>query len=440
MGILTQWLPLESVAWLGRFVALGLVAFGWVRLLPHLVKGRWTSLWAMWGYLALAAVGNWSGEWIIGGVEGKVFSYGFGFLAMALWLERRVVWSAFFAGLGVSFHPVVGGWIVIAAGIATFITWLSRKPANPDASRLSPRDGAIALGIFVVTSLPGIWPALDLLGNEDLKQAQTVTWIQVFYRINHHLDPMTFSQARNASYGLMAVLWLVIRSRAGFGSAERWFAWFVGASIGIALIGVGLGYGERPIQSLDEITLRYRLLKFYPFRLADVMLPIAASITMAGLAARGLGNGLANLWGGPNRARVRCWLVFGSLMAFSLLTSAVDQNPSRMSQEQLRDWLDVCRWIREETPADVMVWTPTNSWAFKWYAERAEYVSRKDCPQDSKGIIEWNRRMRIDRVGDAMKEEPQLQFAIYDKSTLPTEPVYQNDHYRIYDLSAFSRE
>ena len=34
-----------------------------------------------------------------------------------------------------------------------------------------------------------------------------------------------------------------------------------------------------------------------------LMLPVAASITVAGLAARGVENGLANLWGGSSRAR-----------------------------------------------------------------------------------------------------------------------------------------
>jgi hypothetical protein len=435
VGVFTLWFPLDAVAWLGRLLALGLIAWGWARLVPHLVPGRWTTLWAMWAYLAIAAVGNWSGEWIIGGVEGKNFSYGFGFWAMALWFERRIIFSACIAGLGVSFHPVVGGWFAIAAAIAILSTAFLRKSTDPQLPKIPLRVWGLAIGIFVLASLPGILPTLELLGHEDLRQAKIVAWIQVFYRLQHHLDPMTFSQSRNVAYGLMAVLWLLARHRLNWGSNERWFAWFVGASIGIALIGVAMGYGERPIASPWVIPLRYRLLKFYPFRLADIMLPVAVAITLAGLAAYGLQGGLSNLWQSPGRARVKCWLAFGSLMIFSLLYPAVDQNPSRMSEAQLRDWIDACEWIREETPADAMVWTPANTWAFKWYAERAEYVSRKDCPQDAEGIIEWNRRMRIHYIGEALKEEPRLTFAILHKTTLPLEPVYQNDHYRIYKLT-----
>ncbi len=261
-----------------------------------------------------------------------------------------------------------------------------------------------------------------------------MTWIQTFNRLQHHLDPMTFSQANYVAYGLMAAVWLLMRYRLKWGTAERWFAWFVAGSMGIALTGVGLGYGDRPIESLKQITWQYRLLKFYPFRLADVMLPIAAAITVAGLAAFGLQNGLANLWGSSRKACLRCWLIFACFFGFSLAAPAVDRNPSRMSEEQLGDWLDVCRWIREETPTDSMVWTPRNSWAFKWYAQRAEYVSRKDCPQDAEGIIEWNRRMQNNDVIQAFREQPHLNYVILNKGKLTLKPVYKNATYRIYDL------
>jgi hypothetical protein len=323
------------------------------------------------------------------------------------------------------------------------ITWLS--PAREDRQQpderepIPRRDWAIAFGIFILACLPGIWPALELLGDGDLRQAQIVARIQVFYRIQHHLDPMTFSRAGYTASGLMAIVWCLMRFRLEWGAAERWFAWFTGASIAIALIGVSLGYGERPIQSLDQITLRYRLLKFYPFRLADIMLPAAVSITVAGLAAQGLGDGLANLWGSASRARNRCWLLFSCFFIYSLFAPAVDRNPSRMPEAQLADWLDACRWIRENTPADALVWTPTNSWAFKWHAQRAEYVSRKDCPQDAQGIIEWNKRMGH-QLGEAFQNEPRLTHAILRVGTMAIEPVYQNETYRIYDLSVFSRK
>ncbi len=444
VGVYTQVLTLEQTAWLGRLVSLGILAWGWVCCARYLVPGRWTSLWALWAYLAMAAVGNWSGEWMIGGVEGKVFAYGFGFWAIAAWFDRHLIRSALLAGLGVSFHPVVGGWFVICAGAAMLATRLFPSRTDQD-SHAEPRtfslgDWIAAAGVFVLASLPGIWPALGLLQFGDQRQTLAATWIQVFHRIRHHLDPMTFSQAGYVTYGLLLLLWLVIRCRGEWGTAERWFAWFVGASVAVAVVGVALGYGDRPIEKLSQITWRYRLLKFYPFRLADVLLPAAASITLAGLAARGLQNGpLPKLSLARKHAERRWWLLFGGLLAFSLAYPAVDRNPSRMSESQLSDWRDVCRWIRENTPKDTVVWTPRRSWAFKWYAERAEYVSRKDCPQDPAGILEWNNRMNH-QFREAFRNEKHMNFAIFHRDSLADEPVYENATYRVYDLSGYSHK
>ena len=111
-----------------------------------------------------------------------------------------------------------------------------------------------------------------------------------------------------------------------------------------------------------------------------------------------------------------------------------------MSESQLRDWRDVCRWIRENTPEDTVVWTPPGSWAFKWYAQRAEYVSRKDCPQDAAGIEEWNDRMNH-QIGEAFRHDEHLNYMILRKGKMSIEPpVYHNATYRIYDLSVYSRE
>ena len=53
----------------------------------------------------------------------------------------------------------------------------------------------------------------------------------------------------------------------------------------------------------------------------------------------------------------------------------------------------MCGWLRANVQRDALVLTPRESFGFKWLAERAEYVSYKDCPQDAAGIVEWDRRL-----------------------------------------------
>ncbi len=84
VGSLTQWCSLEKTAGISRVAALLLLAMGFESLLSLVLRGVRPIVGAVWVYLGLAAVGNLSGEWIIGGVEGKVFAYGFAFWGAGL--------------------------------------------------------------------------------------------------------------------------------------------------------------------------------------------------------------------------------------------------------------------------------------------------------------------------------------------------------------------
>ena len=132
--------------------------------------------------------------------------------------------------------------------------------------------------------------------------------------------------------------------------------------------------------------LRMGLLKFYPFRLFDVMLPVLASVLIAGVfSSRRLTSVLV-----PARWR---WSLFGLAFLTGLVLNAGLGSINRMAPQQERDWLAACQWLRENTAEDALVYSPKDGWAFKWFAQRPEYVSRKDCPQDAAGIREWNERL-----------------------------------------------
>jgi len=67
--------------------------------------------------------------------------------------------------------------------------------------------------------------------------------------------------------------------------------------------------------------------------------------------------------------------------------------PPGYSAAQYAEWRQACEWLRQHTAPDALILTPRESFGFKWYAERAEYVCYKDCPQDAAGILEWDRRL-----------------------------------------------
>ncbi len=463
-GWLTLWLSLDQVAWLGRAVALGVLALGWCRLVQPLLPGRWSPLWGAWGFLCLASCGNLSGEWLVGGVESKVVSYGLLFWSIALYFEKHWKRSAFLAGLAISFHPVVGLWGTIAAAGAEIITRglrfvISRarnRPSLAERNALAEQQAdptisqiASSAPLLIVGALPGLIPALSIVGNSSF----AADYIQVYYRLAHHLDPMQFPHVAWADYAALLLFWGIGRFWTGRTPAERWFAKFVLMAVVLALVGLLIGYRHGPPEHLRHFALRMKYLKLYPFRLCDAMIPLATSLVAVNLFSRWQAR-LATSRDNSSMSRSTWgWIFFGGAMIVALLIPPEDRNPSRMEPQQLADWLDACRWISQtqNTPADAIVFTPQDSWAFKWYANRAEYVSLKDCPQDASGIVEWNNRLRSIREwaqekydGDSLYTSAELR-ALYETwgithiladrlGPMEIDPVYDNPTYRVYSL------
>lgn len=384
-GRLTQFLPLEGSAAVGRVLTLSVVAWGWQRLAAAIVGHRCAGLAALPLFLLMQSLGNWSGEWLVGGCESKVPAYGFLFWGLACLLERRVLQAALLSGLATAFHPIVGGWGLIAAALTIGMKGL---PCPGDGIPEIPWSRICLSGVIVVVvALPGLWPAFATLGGVSPAEEIAATHLQVAYRLSHHLDPMAFSKASARYYGLLLLIWYLVSRDRSQDARQDWWTVLVLTAIGIALVGVAIGWGPRPIKTMPGWEWRIRLLKFYPFRLADLLVPVAVSFAgVRDLLAR---------YSGPEQNR---WhqsrLVGGLAMALigSLVIPGSDRNPSQMPAERLRAWQEVGAWIANHTEPDAVVLGIDDEWAIKWYADRPEYVNYKDCPQDAKSLLEWNRR------------------------------------------------
>lgn len=207
-------------------------------------------------------------------------------------------------------------------------------------------------------------------------------YIQVFYRLKHHLDPMDFGVVHFVGYGFLAALWLAglfwLRQRQALSPNDRWWIGYLLATALFALGGLLAGLGPRPAEMMPGFRWRMGLLKFYPFRLFDLMLPMAVAILLPRL--------IQQRW---------IWLVGSLGLLWALVSTHAFPPPNQLPPNMRADWRDVCRWCEANTPKDAVFHTPFEAEAFKWFAQRAEYVNFKDCPQDAAGIVEWNRRLKL---------------------------------------------
>jgi hypothetical protein len=248
----------------------------------------------------------------------------------------------------------------------------------------------------------------------------------------------SLSQAYWGYAGLLLV-WVIamtIRQRC---SAQRWFDGIVAFSVLFAVAGIIIGWGPRPAPQMTWYAQRAVLLKFYPFRLADVLVPLAVSVSIV-------------LPLHPRISTLFKYVIYGALFTFALVRSHGMQDSNRYANELRDDWIQACQWVDQHLPADALVQSPHNGWAFKWFAHRAEYVAFKDCPQDAAGIVEWNRRLNFlkkwfdehysdefysaDELRD-LRRQTKITHILTDRlGPIELQPIYHNDNFDVYDLTS----
>ena len=416
VGPLTHVVSFTTAALIGRTVSTLMLAAGWTVLGRAIGLSSSSRVLAAGAFAFLSQLGSFSGEWLFDGFESKVAAWGLGLCAVGCWIRGMVKtcqgWitvAGICCGAGAMLHPVVGGWIAVCLCMAWLMDLITRRRVIASPSSLKSLRGIVAFSFATfVVALPGLIPALRLVLDDSLsrKDRELASFIQVYWRLRHHLDPTELIASQWLYAGgllsLSLVLFLIVRRQFTCDSqtpatgnsrdADRLIKLeatllmnFFMASTVIALAGVLIGWHVVDAQDMQGWEWRAAFLKFYPFRTFDGLLPIVSGL-LVGLALQRL---MVDQWKGSAAVIVVvcCGLPF---VAATLRRETV---PPGYTADQFTDWQAACLWIQKETPPGALFLTPRESFAFKWMAERAEYVCYKDCPQDAAGILEWNRRL-----------------------------------------------
>jgi len=379
-GWLTIPLALPAVAWMGRLLAWGLLAWSWRRLSFAVIPRPLVSVLTAAVFVWLIARYHLAGEWVVGGVEAKGFAYALVFLGLEALVRSRWNRAWLLLGGASALHVLVGGWSVLAAVVA----WLFAGEARPRFRSMLP---GLAGGFLL--SLLGLVPALLLSVGVEPEITAQANRIYVFERLPHHLALHTLDTEelyarllRNGS--MLGCFLLLLGIVPGTGKLRR-VQTFVLATVGFALVGLGLCYGLQQHETLQAALLRY-----YWFRLYDVALPLGLAMMLGSL--------FVTLQEKESLLVVPLLvlgLAFPAWHLGSVLLARLETHmpPADRKMRDPADWIEACRWVREETPADAHFLTPRMNQTFKWRTGRSEVVTHKDIPQDARGIVAWWKRM-----------------------------------------------
>lgn len=439
-------LPLPAAAWVGRVLMWGLQAWSWQRLSWAVAPRPLLSVLTGALFLVLLDTCELAGEWVADGVEAKSFAFVLVFLALEAIVRNR--WNAAWLLLGgaSAFHVLVGGWTVIAAGVA----WLLSFQDRPRLLSMLP---ALMGGLLL--ALPGLIPGVLLTRGLDPATVAQANETYVYYRLSHHLLPSAFAGAKYAAHlSLLAVFGVLCFTTLQCGAAEKGLRRIWGMAVGAVLIGLA-GIGVFLITQHDP-AVAARWLRFYFFRLSDAAVPLAASLTVATLFMR---------------MEIRRPRVATTLLVVAVLIAAAGVGerfvrrqrdfrpgadrqslPSYAGDSQATyavydAWRRMGEWVRENTPPDARFLTPRAQQTFKWYAHRPEVVSWKDVPQDAAALVEWRRRFDdiygpigwrgLTAYSDAqllkLAQKYDVQYLVIDRTRATRRPKFE----RVYPQSSF---
>jgi hypothetical protein len=346
-------------------------------------------------------------------IETKAVSYSCVIFGLSFLLQEKIFKMWISIGLSTTFHPLVGGYAVFSL-IVIFI--LSNKNTKMSIIKKSP--------IFFIFAAPGLF---SIIYNIMTRPENLSAFYDLLYvaRHPHHMNPLKFIRYKHRILPSWIDLPLIIGNicfcvsvlviallKAPKKSVTRILSFYAAGSAIIWLLGF-LAFQFK----------QYHLLKYYPFRFSDVIVPFIAYVIFA-LFIESLKNRYkCKILAGFTVAVVILFIGTFTIQTHRIVTDNVDLQYTLESQENI----ELYSWIRENTKTDSTFIIPPYIDNFYFTAERAQFVSIKNVPQNEKDLGEWYRRLI------ALNKNKDL----YEELNLNTGMLYKN--YFLLDDTQLSR-
>ena len=376
-------------------------------------------------------------EFMVEGAEMKTVAYGAVLWAISMLLGKRYRLAAAFLGLAATFHVLVGFYAALT-GCLFLLT-------HPRHRHGMMKSLPVSIPVYLVCGGYGVFVGLHTLMSSG--DSDAFTNLIYIARNRHHIWPPAWwgNVVLNLPFPIDRLVWvakalmslviLVLVSVRCRSQPFRDFAHLALLSSWSFVVGL-LIYSAGPIG----------LLKYYPFRFPDVLVPFASFLLFFGVWER-MASDSNSYCQSP---RIRKFLGIGLRVVTALLVVAGSLKTVSHLQVKWRanvPWQyvllspedrEATQWIRDNTPADAVFLADPYFEAFYVTAERGAMVLYKHIPSDLEGMKEWHDRLvavnggREVLIESLTIDRDQIQHSF---SEMPLE--YARDLARQYDLDHY---
>ncbi len=375
---LAKFLSLPVLALSSRIILIGLMSLALTKFF-EVIKLTPGSI-ALFTLIAFRMKGMLAGEDMLWHVEAKILSYILVIVGLTSFLKgnNRKMWLYF--GGATAFHPLVGGYSVISLLFAWF--FLEKKDKS-GILRSSP--------FFTVTGWPGIGIVLyNLISSRGA--SGSVSDLLYVARHPHHMLPTSFIRHVHKWFpawmdytiiignvifciAVLTIAFFILKK-----GTQRKLLYFAAGSSVIFTVGI-----------LLYLTGQYHLLKYYPFRFGDVILPFTAYI----LFLRGVDKYLFRKKSLLSTITAVAVLTVSGVLFTMETSNIIQRNTPFAIINGKQANVELYSWIQENTPEDAVFIISPFIDNFNITAERAQFVTFKHIPQNERDVMEWYEKLTL---------------------------------------------
>lgn len=361
---------------IGRLLTYLLVAVSIQRLLKIIYDGsnKITSYLVIILFFNFFRMGNGAGEWMVGGLETKVFAYSFSILSLTMFIDKKIKLGFLFAGLSLSFHLLIGIYSLFCLVPTLFYFQYYNKKFYLEIIK--------ALPIFIIFGFIGIYGIIEQLYLSQLSASKLGWDIYVNKRVPHHTLPYHFPieiWIKMFIFSVINILF-IIKSHSQKIKLVSYYAIF---SVLISVIGLIIFF----------ISGSNHNMKYYFFRFSDIILPLITLLNVGYFTLKKL-----------KRYSLEKQKIYNIVTALIILIFIVPKTNNLIKNftlnsvkfksitsydHQMEDW------VKNNTDKNKTFIIPPNMQFFYINFERSPFVSWKHSPQNKKDIVEWYSRLKL---------------------------------------------